>query len=576
MRATYSPEDNKLRLYNDKRLDDEDYKVIADVGFRWAPKQKIFVAPMWTPQREDALLTLVDGIEDEDTTLTERAVERSDRFEDYSEHRQRDAEAAAKGVDRFLDGIPFGQPILVGHHSEKRARKDAEKIESGLRKAVKMWETSAYWTERASGALRHAKYKELPAVRARRIKGLEKEEREFTKNIAEAEICIRLWETALTLSEEGALKAAIHVANFNRQTPHGTWSDLNDGRLTPNEAASKAIESNQKTIAWANRYLDHTVNRLVYERALLAASPSTVAAIVTGVVKPEKGGAVYLGRHWAQRGQEEWLIIERVNKVSVTVSEKAAYGGGVYSRLITFDEIKKLKTKTEVAEALLDEATTQTNGYSFTVRKESKPEATMQPEPISTLPTTSDPADAIKAALIAGISIASGNELFPTPNEIVTQMLDLADVSNEHTVLEPSAGTGRIMRRLPGKVVAVELNLELAAALEPDASQIVCSDFLSWKPDDGAEFDRVVMNPPFSSNQDVHHVRHAYGLLKPGGILVSIMSRHWTFANDKPSVAFREFYEDHGDSFTELPADAFKLSGTRVATVMIRLVKPLE
>ncbi len=50
-----------------------------------------------------------------------------------------------------------------------------------MRKAVKLWETSKYWTDRAAGAIRHAKYKELPAVRARRIKGLEADQRKQAK-----------------------------------------------------------------------------------------------------------------------------------------------------------------------------------------------------------------------------------------------------------------------------------------------------------------------------------------------------------------------------------------------------------
>jgi hypothetical protein len=32
--------------------------------------------------------------------------------------------------------IPFGQPILVGHHSEGRARRDQGRIESGMRAGV--------------------------------------------------------------------------------------------------------------------------------------------------------------------------------------------------------------------------------------------------------------------------------------------------------------------------------------------------------------------------------------------------------------------------------------------------------
>ena len=36
MTATYSPEDNKLRLYSLHRLDDETYQRIKKAGFKWA------------------------------------------------------------------------------------------------------------------------------------------------------------------------------------------------------------------------------------------------------------------------------------------------------------------------------------------------------------------------------------------------------------------------------------------------------------------------------------------------------------------------------------------------------------
>src|SRR6202035_1587826 len=42
-----------------------------------------------------------------------------------------------------------------------------------MRKTVQMWQTARYWEQRAAGALRHAKYKQLPGVRHRRIKRLE-------------------------------------------------------------------------------------------------------------------------------------------------------------------------------------------------------------------------------------------------------------------------------------------------------------------------------------------------------------------------------------------------------------------
>jgi hypothetical protein len=166
--ATYSPEDNKLRL----RLVAPDAETYARVKapLRVGPEQKLFVAPAWSPAREDLLIELAGEVGDEDTSLVERAEERAERFEDYQTARTDDAERARRGVAAIADNIPFGQPILVGHHSERHARKDAERIQNGMRRAVKMWETAQYWQDRAKGALRAAKYKERPDVRARRIK----------------------------------------------------------------------------------------------------------------------------------------------------------------------------------------------------------------------------------------------------------------------------------------------------------------------------------------------------------------------------------------------------------------------
>ncbi len=135
-RATYSPDDNKLRLYAASRLDPETYKKVHDAGFRWAPKQALFVAPAWTPGREDVLLSLAGEIEDEDSTLAERQEARAERFTGYSGKRASESAQALDEVERLAAMIPPGQPILVGHHSERRARRDAQRIENGMKRAV--------------------------------------------------------------------------------------------------------------------------------------------------------------------------------------------------------------------------------------------------------------------------------------------------------------------------------------------------------------------------------------------------------------------------------------------------------
>jgi len=195
--ATYSPEDNKLRVYSTARLDSETYNRVKEAGFKWAPKQELFVASMWTPTREDLCVELAGEIGDEDTTLVERAEAKAERLEDLSERRAQDADRAHKAVHAIADGIPFGQPILVGHHSERHARKDAEKIENGMRKAVECWKAAQYWQDRAKGAIRLAKYKERPDVRARRIKTLEADMRKQQRTQAEARKFLKAYEDPL-------------------------------------------------------------------------------------------------------------------------------------------------------------------------------------------------------------------------------------------------------------------------------------------------------------------------------------------------------------------------------------------
>jgi hypothetical protein len=264
-RATYSPDDNKLRLYPAHRLDADDYARIRAAGFKWAPKQDLFVAPKWTPEREDLLIEWCGEIDDEDQSLTERQEARAERFEGYHERRSQDAEQARRGVAAIADHIPLGQPILVGHHSERRARKDAQRIEDGMRKTIKLWETAQYWTRRAEGAIRHAKYKELPRVRANRIKTIEADRRRVERTIAQADRMADRWdkvfdETKWKAPEGGTVPdvktRALYVAN----TPPPNWwhlsgeilNELRAGTTTP-EQARERVRASTHDPAWRDR-----------------------------------------------------------------------------------------------------------------------------------------------------------------------------------------------------------------------------------------------------------------------------------------------------------------------------------
>ena len=69
-------------------------------------------------------------------TYRERRERRADRREEWAEKRSAKQDAAFEGARKLADAIPLGQPILVGHHSEKRARRDAERIHNGMTRGV--------------------------------------------------------------------------------------------------------------------------------------------------------------------------------------------------------------------------------------------------------------------------------------------------------------------------------------------------------------------------------------------------------------------------------------------------------
>jgi hypothetical protein len=562
--ATYSPEDNKLRLYALSRLPRNLYDRVRSTGFKWAPKQELFVAPAWTPEREDLLLELAGEIGDEDTSLVERAEERADRFEDYRDKRAAEADRAHAAVSQIADAIPLGQPIQIGHHSERHARRDAERIENGMRKAVRLWQTSKYWTDRAAGAIRHAKYKELPAVRYRRIKGLEADKRKQEKCKAEAERWLTRW------NREGlTLEQARTLANYGSFTvhrdeahPYGwtAWDVLKPEEerytgcpgWTVEQVREKAREVFAATIERATRWIDHLENRLAYERAMLGES----GGIVSDRAKPEKGGAC---RCWSSpRGG--WSIIQKVNKVSVTVLDNWGNGGKNFTRTIPFDQLKALMSKTEVeakrAAGLLADSF---NGIGFFVLDAAPPAAKPKAE--------TDPTEArftaLAESLRQGVKVVSAPQLFPTPPKIAARVVELADIQPGHSILEPSAGMGALLDAIgsrPG-VVAVEVNQHLAEVLRTryPLAAVQCSDFLALNGELG-QFDRILMNPPFEGGADIEHIRHAYAKLKPGGRLVAICAN---------GPRQREELGEVCSEWIDLPPGSFKAHGTNVNTAIV-------
>lgn len=114
-------------------------------------------------------------MEEREADRTERAEARADRLESRATSKKIESEAAYKGAKDIAKHIPFGQPILVGHHSEKRHRRDLEKIERGYRKSFEAQAESEHLERRAKASRRESDRRKDPNFAQRRIEELKTE-----------------------------------------------------------------------------------------------------------------------------------------------------------------------------------------------------------------------------------------------------------------------------------------------------------------------------------------------------------------------------------------------------------------
>ncbi len=186
-----------------------------------------------------------------------------------------------------------------------------------------------------------------------------------------------------------------------------------------------------------------------------------------------------------------------------------------------------------------------------------------------------DCAERVDEAVIAGevTDFQKLYQFYETPPELCRRMVAMAEVREGHKVLEPSAGKGAILKALPQRVhrTAVELN-PLMVDVVAYADRVHFGDFLRTNGELGM-FERIIANPPFRGGQDVDHVRHMFGLLKPGGVIVTVMSPAWQYRADRKHSEFRDWLEQLDHGVENLPEGTFKSSGTNVRALLVTIRK---
>ncbi|MGL4638554.1 MAG: LPD38 domain-containing protein [Shewanella sp.] len=189
------------------------------------------------------------------------------------------------------------------------------------------------------------------------------------------------------------------------------------------------------------------------------------------------------------------------------------------------------------------------------------------PMKVETKPATAEVSGAEKAKVVNASSHKTVRD----------KVLAWADIKSGMKVLEPSAGNGELAtaaQRLGADVDTVELAADLREILKEKGFNVLGDDFLEFK--SAPDYDRILMNPPFSNDQDIDHIAHAFNMLKTGGRLVAITSAMAGDRANSKNRRFREWLDNLGAEEQYLPDDAFmqSMNPTGVKTKTIIIDKP--
>ncbi len=83
------------------------------------------------------------------SNFEERRQTRKDRYKELADKNRQQSEARYDAARSIGSRIPMGQPILVGHHSERGHRADLKRIDNNMRKSIEHNDKARHYEERA-------------------------------------------------------------------------------------------------------------------------------------------------------------------------------------------------------------------------------------------------------------------------------------------------------------------------------------------------------------------------------------------------------------------------------------------
>jgi hypothetical protein len=176
-------------------------------------------------------------------TYRERREARAARLREWADKRQARAEQTATTVDALAGRIPLGQPILADHHSQRRAERDRDRIDRGMRRTIEHTEKAREFAHRADNiqaAAEHAIYSDDPDAVARLAERVAALEHERDTNKAYNAACRKGIADPATLPDNLARDLADAIKAWgNIQCPGGRFPSYTLTNLSANIKRNK-------------------------------------------------------------------------------------------------------------------------------------------------------------------------------------------------------------------------------------------------------------------------------------------------------------------------------------------------
>ena len=103
-----------------------------------------------TKARKDYAEAIMMNFEEvESNPYAEKVEAKKERFEELAEKNRAESQSRYNTSREMASYIPFGQPILVGHHSEKRDRATRERISNNFEKSIELSHKADYYEKKA-------------------------------------------------------------------------------------------------------------------------------------------------------------------------------------------------------------------------------------------------------------------------------------------------------------------------------------------------------------------------------------------------------------------------------------------